>query len=230
MLDDKRWLFFDLGSTLIDEDSYLRARDDLLRRLLTAEVPVDLSAYAEILRQIKNSLPHSVAKAVLAYYLPDDQRQRILYAAYKESLKPLARQMRVLYPDALPALSDLRADYSLGVIADQEGWVRGALAAWGLADHFSVVVLSAEVGFAKPDHRLFEAALRQACCAPGDAVMLGDRPDKDIAPAKVLGMGTVRIRRGLDFRDAPPRSDQERAMLEIDSLDELGNHHPIREA
>lgn len=39
----------------------------------------------------------------------------------------------------------------------------------------------------KPDPKLFTIACAQAGCAPEDAVMIGDRLDNDIAPAKAIG-------------------------------------------
>lgn len=55
---------------------------------------------------------------------------------------------------------------------------------------------SAEAGCAKPDLRLFEMALQKAKCDPSDAIMVGDRLDNDIIPAKKLGMKTVWVRQG----------------------------------
>ncbi|MDE6762471.1 MAG: HAD family hydrolase [Oscillospiraceae bacterium] len=48
-----------------------------------------------------------------------------------------------------------------------------------------------------PDRRCFEYALAEVGCAPGEAVMIGDRLDNDISPAKSIGMKTVRIVQGL---------------------------------
>ena len=44
---------------------------------------------------------------------------------------------------------------------------------------------------------IFEKTLELAGCQPCDSVMVGDRLDNDIRPAKNLGMRTVWIRKGL---------------------------------
>jgi haloacid dehalogenase superfamily, subfamily IA, variant 1 with third motif having Dx(3-4)D or Dx(3-4)E len=62
---------------------------------------------------------------------------------------------------------------------------------------FSAFALSAEVGFSKPDQRIFEYALQQANCQPKNAVMVGDRLDNDIYPANIIGMTTVRVLQGV---------------------------------
>ena len=48
----------------------------------------------------------------------------------------------------------------------------------------------------KPDPRIFLWALERAGCRPQDAVMIGDRIDNDIVPAKALGMRTVHLLTG----------------------------------
>ena len=56
---------------------------------------------------------------------------------------------------------------------------------------------SAELGIAKPDRLIFERAIELAGCQLQNAVMVGDRLDNDIIPAKALGLKTVWIRKGL---------------------------------
>ena len=62
--------------------------------------------------------------------------------------------------------------------------------------YIDLVVASAEEGVAKPDLRIFRIALERAACKPEEAVMVGDRIDNDIIPAKKLGMKTVWIKQG----------------------------------
>ena len=72
----------------------------------------------------------------------------------------------------------------------------------------------------KPDRALFLRALSLSGCDAADAVMVGDRPDNDIMPAKALGMKTVRITQGLGGL-MPVTSDEMRADVTVSSLDEL---------
>ncbi len=223
LIEARQWLFFDLGSTLVDEDDYLRRRDRLLYELIaSASGRLDADVYRQTLQTIKASLPQSVAKAVLRQFVPDAETQDRLYRLYKQRLSAVAATSRRLYGDVLPVLPALARAINLGIIADQDDWVREALdAQWHIAAYFKVVVLSGEVGWRKPDRRLFEMALSRANCQPERAIMLGDRPDKDIAPAKRLGMTTIRIRRGLDFGSNQPRDALEEADFEIKDLSQL---------
>ena len=58
------------------------------------------------------------------------------------------------------------------------------------------MIASAEEGVSKPDPRIFEIALERAGCKVENAVMIGDRIDNDVVPAKKMGMKTVWIRQG----------------------------------
>jgi len=83
-----------------------------------------------------------------------------------------------------------------------------------------VIVLSDEVGFSKPDTRIFFHALKVAGCEPEKAVMVGDRLDNDIGPAKSIGMTTVWVRRGL-MTYQKPSTEMEKADYEIHTLEGL---------
>ena len=71
------------------------------------------------------------------------------------------------YADVKPVLRRLRdRGLRLGVVSNFDGRLRRLLDALGLASAFDAVVLSSECGFAKPDRRIFEAALC-AIASPG---------------------------------------------------------------
>ena len=89
--------------------------------------------------------------------------------------------------------------YNLGIIANQITGISQRLDAWGLLKYFDVVATSAELGFAKPDEMIFKKAFELAGCQPYNSVMVGDRLDNDIRPAKALGMRTVWVRKGLSI-------------------------------
>jgi putative hydrolase of the HAD superfamily len=81
------------------------------------------------------------------------------------------------------------------------------------------VWLSAVVGRAKPDPAFFTMALA-AWGLPADRVAyVGDRPDNDVAPARALGLLTVRVLTGPHAAQVP-RSDAERPDREVADLAE----------
>ena len=70
-----------------------------------------------------------------------------------------------------PVLEDLRRDFRLGVIANQQTAVLGSFSDYGVAHLFDVIVIS-EIGrdYYKPDPAIFEYGLNQA----GVAASRGD--------------------------------------------------------
>jgi putative hydrolase of the HAD superfamily len=62
---------------------------------------------------------------------------------------------------------------------------------FGLDRYFDCVIIEGEFGVGKPDERVFRHALETVACGPGDAWMVGDSLEADIATPVRLGMHTV---------------------------------------
>jgi putative hydrolase of the HAD superfamily len=89
-------------------------------------------------------------------------------------------------------LSCLREQgYRLAVVSNFYGNVATLCEEAGLAPLLDAIVDSAVVGVSKPDPRIFEIALERLRAAPDSAVMVGDSFDRDIRPARDLGMKTM---------------------------------------
>jgi FMN phosphatase YigB (HAD superfamily) len=67
----------------------------------------------------------------------------------------------------------------------------GVLAATGLDE--AAVIDSVVVGSAKPDPRIFEAALAHAGVAPCDAIHVGDMLSTDVAGAQAVGIAPIHL-------------------------------------
>jgi len=101
------------------------------------------------------------------------------------------------FPDAAPALRDLRARGARIIVASN--WdcsLPEVLREARLADLVDGVVTSAEVGAAKPHPLIFERALEMARCPPERAVYVGDSPGNDVAGAAAAGIRSVLLARG----------------------------------
>ena len=94
--------------------------------------------------------------------------------------------------------------------------VRRHLDRLGLLEQLEVCIFSDEVGVPKPDPRVFHAALEPLSVRPGHAVHVGDLRRTDIAGARNVGMGSVRIRARHDDACELPDAD-----AVIDSHSEL---------
>ncbi|NPV02670.1 MAG: HAD family hydrolase [Brevinematales bacterium] len=215
-LNGIKWVFFDLGNTLIDEDDIVRYQIDQIQKLST-ETGKKLEK-----EEILNSLKESVMK----------YDQKIVY----DILKTLSRsqeefmqfiertgyksEFEKIYPDAAETLEKLCKKYKLGIIANQKAGTVKRLEKFGISRYFSLCLSSSEIGLRKPDLQIFELALKKAECKPAESVMIGDRLENDIYPAKKCGMKTIRILRGLSKIQIPISKEYE-ADYTIRELDEL---------
>ena len=191
-LDGIRWLFFDLGYTLINEDA---AADGRLAQLSDALASRGIDAPPDALR--------SALEDAAARFDPNPFRSVVGAFTADESVIRFAREsgrypkeLEAPYPQARALVERLAARYRLGIIANQPPGTAERLAGYGLADYFAVCVSSGDAGVSKPDAAIFRLALSQAGCAASEAVMIGDRLDNDIRPAKALGFQTLRVLQG----------------------------------
>ena len=93
-----------------------------------------------------------------------------------------------LHADVVPTLHALLdAGYRLGVIANQPSQVRAAMERDGLVGFFEVWGVSDDLGLHKPDPALFHRTLELAGVTGERTVMVGDRLDYDMRPARRRG-------------------------------------------
>ena len=179
ILLDVKWIFFDIGSTLVDET---KAYDHRVREMING---------TNIAFSIFDSKRIEFAKQGF-----DGNSEAIKYFGLTKT--PWHSEDEIPYDDSLETLKLLKSrGYNLGIIANQAIGIEQRLEEWRLLKYFDIVASSAELGVAKPDKLIFEKAFELAGCGPENAVMVGDRLDNDIIPAKALGMKTVWIRKGL---------------------------------
>ncbi len=221
-----RWIFFDVGDVLFDENAQHRyIFHSMFLAARRNSVNVTWDAYFDQLRQAARSKPSTAFTDALHTFVPDaalyDKIKAEGMAEYRAMRLP--RPFGMLLDDMMPVLEDLRKDFRLGVIANQHPPIVDALRDYGLEPLFDVIAIDEIVGFTKPDSRIFEWAFAKAGCAPREAIMVGDRPDNDVAPAKKLGMGTIRFKRGELYVYYDPLTDDERADIVVTDIARLAS-------
>ena len=177
ILSKIKWIFFDIGSTLVDESVAYQNRIE--RTIAGTNVTYD-DFYNKMV-EISKYNQSGYNKALEAYGL---------------KTVPWNSDDEFVYPETENCLSELSKHYKIGIIANQNLGSEERLEKLGLLKHIDLVIASAEEGVAKPDLRIFQIALARADCKPEEAVMVGDRIDNDIIPANKIGMTTVWIKHG----------------------------------
>lgn len=202
MWQDIQWVFMDMGSTLSDESGAYECRV----REAIAGTQISYQAFWDTMVGFYQQNQKGDIKALAYYGLPKPEWHR---------------EKERLYPDAEECLKQLRQRFHIGVIANQSLGTEERLQNFGVRKYIDLVIASAEEGVAKPDPRIYQLALERAGCCPQNAVMVGDRLDNDIVPAKRLGMKTIWVRQGLSGRYYTPRTEEERADFVANNLTEV---------
>lgn len=104
------------------------------------------------------------------------------------------------------AISELARSRRVAIVTNGGAAQRIKLQRIGLAPIVRMVIVSEEVGFAKPDARIFQRALAWSELRAEEILFVGDEPVIDLAPAASLGMATAWRVRGVPWPHelAPP--------------------------
>jgi putative hydrolase of the HAD superfamily len=105
-----------------------------------------------------------------------------------------ARSERMhLFAGARETLLELRArGHKLALVTNGgREFQREKIARFALAPLFDAVLVEGELGFGKPDRRVFERALRALGADPADALMTGNDLRSDVFGAKQAGLRAV---------------------------------------
>lgn len=185
-MDSIKWIFFDLGYTLINEDFSQRKRiENAVEYLKGKGIIVSFEEFYSL-----------VCEASKEYKSPFITAFNHFYNTCGNALIPYPSELEVLYDDTVFVLKELSKKYKLAVIANQFKGTNKRLKSFGIYDYFDFILASSDVGYSKPDLRIFESALIKSDCKSSEVVMVGDRLDNDILPAKKLGLHTIWIKQG----------------------------------
>ncbi len=88
-------------------------------------------------------------------------------------------------------LETLHSTYQLAVISNNFGNTRGWCDEYGLSPLLEAIIDSTVLGIAKPDARIFQAALSELDVAPAHAIYVGDSYSADMVGGKNAGLWTA---------------------------------------
>ncbi|MGH2793571.1 MAG: HAD family hydrolase [Actinomycetota bacterium] len=197
------WVFLDVGGIIFTDESYFTG---LFEAIAGSATGVTRASYDERLRALRAAQAVPFTGALLDAFVPDINEHPRIRADADARWAERGHHADELYPEVLATLRTLAERYELACITNHFSWVRERAEEAGFGDLIGAWAISAEVGAEKPDPELFRSALRDAGTTPDRVAMVGDRLDRDIAPAKSLGMRTIWVLRN----EAPdePTADQ----------------------
>jgi len=188
----------------IDQRNYRAVRDSMIR-----DRKIENGSVKELIVEMSRMLsPPGYDRVIAGRLEPQIMENRL------ELFRP--------FDDAIPTLQALSKQYEMGLIANQSEDIIYLLEKWGLTRFFGVRAISSSVKLKKPDPRIFELAIKQACRSAKDCIMVGDRLDTDMCPANELGLTTIRITNSL-FALQVPIQECERPDYTVERLSEIAS-------
>lgn len=218
-----RAVLFDIGGPIDMEFAWESAMDSAIASACGLEgIRVD------------QAMIEAASEKAVAAYAPDAYAHMVeaLCAGDPQTIERVHRRVRAmvgnldvfqLRPDIDGLLRRLRlCNLKLGIVANQPEAARERLARAGIADLFEYQGLSGLTGLRKPDLRAFQAAADALSVPACDCVMVGDRIDNDIVPAKMLGMAAILFRSGRHRRQRPrmPTEEPHAVVTDVAELEE----------
>ncbi len=192
-----RAIFFDADDTLFD---YPKAERAAVRACIREfRIPLGLGKFIASYRRHNKEVWQAFERGETDQATLRVERFRLLAAEYGFAdlpveklsvfyLDALADQPH-LYPGALAAIRALAGTYPLAMITNGIALVqRKRFGASPITKYFRAVVISEEVGIAKPDPRIFAPALQAIGVEAGDVLYVGDSVTSDMAAARNAGM------------------------------------------
>ena len=195
------WIFFDIGSTLVDET------DSEEYRFLKTIEGSDFSLtdfkkeYINLYKENKDAY-HIMVKKYNLHYIP--------WPSFLD--KPIKNAIKIL--------EYLKPYFHLGIIANQPLGTEKRLKEMGIRDFFEIIMSSAEEKMEKPNRDFFKKALQNAKTEANKSIMIGDRLDNDILPAMYLDFKTIWLRKSYGALGNPNLLPKKIDLI-IDSLEDL---------
>ncbi len=220
-----RAVLFDVGGPIDTETVYEQLIDQQIAEALRLE---GIEVTAEMLATASERAVHAFAPRTYAAMLwelsgqrPDIAERALGYLTAQAEERDRIRGNIELRDGIAAVISGLHGrGYRLGLAANQPTSVIPHLEQAGIRRYFDYAIVSGHHGFRKPDVRLFLHACEGLAVDPSDCLMIGDRIDCDIVPARLLGMRTILMRTGRHIAQQP-RSMDEVPDAEVQSAGEL---------
>jgi YjjG family noncanonical pyrimidine nucleotidase len=223
-------LLFDLDNTLLDfTASEQHGLEGLYQHYFSNEIPK--AAFLNSYEQINQKLWRQVqfGHCTTAQVKTERFKQLALKFNLARCEKTLAKHYEFLLvektlwlPGAKEALDELRQHYKIGIITNGITYTQQQkCAATGLSDWCSAIIISEEVGLAKPDPAIFALACQQLNTSAQDCLMFGDSLASDHQGAIKSKMDFCWVTYRNGYRESPSQKPHYKVQHVADMKDIL---------
>jgi len=193
-------IFFDIDETILDHLGAETSASQKFAAMFGGDIGLTGGAFLDKWHELAEKNLNRYLAGEVSY--PEQRRSRIhelfgadipdaeadrMFGVYLENYE----QSWTLFPDVIPCLDDLGGE-RIGIISNGDyGQQHKKLVRMGILERFEVMIISGQLGFAKPDPRIFTAACKEASLPPEECVYIGDRLETDALGASAAGLRGV---------------------------------------
>lgn len=211
-------VLLDAGGIIIDETEHEAVRAEITAEILSKVVAgytLD-DYYADINEAVACFAPKVYRYVFWKHLKPDVAQYKRLYKVYTERFE----ERKLAFPMVKGIADEIRAlsgNFKIGLAGMYGHVILDLLGQHGILDCFTNQFTQDDFPISKPDPRYLEMIAHSLEVETKQCVMVGDRLDNDVIPAKMLGMKTILIRTGL-HRNQQPRIPSEAPDIELPSV------------
>ncbi|MEY2564333.1 MAG: putative hydrolase of the superfamily [Verrucomicrobiota bacterium] len=207
-----RAILFDLGGTLDGDGLHWLERFLALYRELGVDLTRERIREAFDEAERRSALDETIASADFSGMVELHVKWQLMQLGLKDFelernlVEGFIAPVRDAVANNVQLLATLaESGFELGVVSNGCGNVEKLCANFGYAPFLSLVVDSRRVGLFKPDPAIFIYAAEKIGSAPAAIMMVGDSFERDVVPAKKVGMKTAWLE-GAARRECPDPS------------------------
>lgn len=201
------------------EKEFLRAAKDILKQ---AGITLADEEFDKAIKKFVLSFAPSFTESFVQHFTGNDIKKcsEVVDAIRKHLRNWSKDHPQKLNPGMKILIQSFSNTYKLGLAGNQPSAVKNLLEEYGILRFFTTTEVSEDIGVSKPDPKFFENILKKLGVHARETIMIGDRLDNDIIPAKKLGMRAILVKVGL-FTILEPRTPGEIPDATVFSTTEL---------
>lgn len=200
-----RAVFFDLGGVILRTE-YQAPRQQLAERL-----GMEYEDLSKIVFDSETGLQASLGAITALQHWESVMKRLKRPAEEMASIRDEFFAGDIVDRTLLNYIRSLRGQYVTGLISNAWSDLRDYLVREKMENAFDHIIISAEVGVAKPEPKIFQIALEQARVSPNEAVFVDDFY-VNIEGCEKVGM------KGIHFKDATTALEQLKQLLSTGQL------------
>ena len=214
-------VLLDAGGVILDETEHEKVLADVITDTIKRVKPdyTKEQYYLDIDEAVQHFNPKTYRYVIWKYTRLDVSAYNEMYSQSMEVWKE--RQPPLKLSDGfLEEVKEIAQHFDIGMAGQYRNAILAFLQKEGVLKYIKYPLTQDDFEITKPDPRYLEQIIKRIGVSPEECIMVGDRIDNDIVPAKQLGMKTILIRVGL-HKNQQPRLPTEQPDVELECISGL---------